>query len=518
MDHRSTANNLQRFGMDIHIPVFPIAAACILGFIWVSLLYPEQATQLFTQGKEWIIHYFHWLFVGSANIFIGVFLFIGLSPLGRVRLGGSQARPEFSLISWMSMLFAAGMGIGLMFWSVAEPLAYYTDWFGTPLNVEARTPAAKELAQAATMFHWGFHAWAIYGVVALSLAFFTFNRGLPLTLRSSFYPLLGNYVWGWFGHIIDVVAVLATLFGLATSLGFGAQQISAGLHYLFGLPDTIEMQLLVIAFITLLATISVVRGLHGGVKLLSNINMILALGLFIFVLIAGGIVAFGEYLFELAIGYGQHILPLSGFTQREDTTFYEGWTVFYWAWWVAWSPFVGMFIARISKGRTVREFVFCVLIVPVVITGIWLANFGGLVLDQASNGIAPLSSGIDSTALVMFQMLDNLPMAQITSALAIILVIIFFVTSSDSGSLVVDSLTAGGKLDAPVPQRIFWAVTEGTVAGVLLWGGGKEALSALQTASIVSALPFIFVLLVMTVSLVQGLRGELREPATVPEA
>lgn len=503
---QNSQNNLQKFGFDVHIPVFPIAALSIIGFICFSLMQPVLAGKLFTDGKSWITSHFHWLFAGSANIFAIVFLLIGLSPFGKIRLGGEQATPEFSLPAWLSMLFAAGMGIGLMFWSVAEPIAYYTDWAGTPFNVEPKTPQALELAQAATLFHWGFHAWSIYGIVALSLAFFTFNKGLPLTLRSSFYPLLGDRVWGWFGHCIDIVAVLATIFGLATSLGFGAQQIASGLHYLFKTPNTITVQLIIIGAVTLGATVSVIRGLHGGVKRLSEINMFVALCLFIFVLIAGGFGAFFQHFYEIVIGYSRHIIPLSQFIGREDQVFYQDWTVFYWAWWIAWSPFIGMFIARVSKGRTIREFVTCVLIVPVVITALWFANFGGLALDQASQSIAPLSNGITSASLVMFQMLSQLPMAQITTFIAIVLAVIFFITSSDSGSLVVDSLTAGGKLDAPMPQRIFWAVTEGAVAGILLYGGGKQALSALQTASIITALPFILVLLVMMVSLLIGLK------------
>jgi len=505
-NYRIGQDNWRGPGMDLHIPVFPIAALLILVFIVFTLVMPKEANTFFAESKTWVTTYFHWLFVASVNFFVIAFLLIGFSPLGKVRLGGINAKPEFSYLSWFSMLFAAGMGIGLMFWSVAEPVGYYTDWAGAPLNVEPRTPEAQSLALGATMFHWGAHAWAIYGLVALSLAFFTYNKGLPLTLRSSFYPFLGDRVWGWFGHTIDIIAVIATLFGLATSLGFGAQQIASGLHYLFEIPDTVVTQSCIIVFVTFVATISVVRGLHGGVRLLSNLNLIVAIILFVFVAFVGGVLNLGAHLTQIATAYGAHIFELSTWTHRTDTVFYQNWTVFYWAWWIAWSPFVGLFIARVSRGRTVREFVTAVIIVPTVITGFWLANFGGLALDQVNQDIGPLADGISNESLAMFQMLDQLPFAEITSGIAIFLVFIFFVTSSDSGSLVIDSLTAGGKLDAPIPQRIFWAQMEGLVAIALLIGGGTQALSALQTMTILSALPFIFVLFFIVFALITELK------------
>jgi BCCT family betaine/carnitine transporter len=409
-------------------------------------------------------------------------------------------------MSWFSMLFAAGMGIGLMFWRVAEPVAYFTDLYGTPLNVPPQTPEAATMAMAATIFHWGFHPWAIYAVVGLSLAFFSFNKGLPLTIRSAFYPLLGEKIWGRSGDIIDILAVLATMFGLATSLGLGAQQASSGLSFLFNIPDTITTQIIIITGVSILAIISLLRGMDGGVKTLSNINMVLALVLLSFVIIFGPTLVIIETFFSTAWNYAVEIVPLSNWIGREDTKFLHGWTVFYWAWWVSWSPFVGLFIARISKGRTVREFVGAVLIVPVVVTCIWMSAFGGTALEQAQAGVGDLAGGISNVSLTLFHMLEHLPLTEISSFIAIILVLVFFVTSSDSGSLVIDSITAGGKIDAPKPQRIFWASLEGIIAIALLYGGGKEALSALQAGAITTGLPFTIVLLVMCVSLYKGLK------------
>jgi len=361
------------------------------------------------------------------------------------------------------------------------------------------------------MFHWGLHPWAIYAVVGLSLAFFSYNKGLPLTIRSAFYPLIKDHSWGPFGHLIDVLAVLATLFGLATSLGFGAQQAAGGLNFLFGIENNVTTQIGIIVLVTAIALFSVVRGLEGGVKVLSNVNMGLALLLLLFVFLTGPTLAIFGYMGTTAVTYAENIFSFSNWVGREDDKFFHGWTVFYWAWWVSWSPFVGMFIARISKGRTVREFVVAVLLVPVVVTLIWMAVFGGAALEQVQANVGELSKGITKVELAMFQMLENLPMAQITSAVAIILVLVFFITSSDSGSLVIDAITAGGKVDAPVVQRIFWATVEGVIAAVLLFGGGGDALGALQAAAISVGLPFTVVLLVMCLSLYMGLSHERKQ-------
>ena len=509
-DYEIGRDNLQKFGIDIHHPVFWISSLLVLVFVVGTLIVPGEAKVAFDGAKGWSIANFDWLFMVGANIFVIFCLALIVLPVGRIRIGGADAKPEFTTLSWFAMLFAAGMGIGLMFWSVAEPTAYYTDWWGTPLNAAAKTPEGARMAMGATMFHWGLHPWAIYAVVGLSLAFFSYNKGLPLTIRSGFFPLIGDRAWGWFGHVIDVVAVMATIFGLATSLGFGAQQAASGLSFLFGVDAGIGTQVAIIIVVTAIAIFSVVRGLEGGVKLLSNINMGMAAGLLLFVIIAGPTLAIVGTLFSTAGAYIENIVPMSNWIGREDDKFFHGWTVFYWAWWISWSPFVGMFIARISKGRTVREFIIAVLLVPTLVTLVWMSAFGGSALVQAQANVGALAGGIGEVSLALFQMLENLPLTTITSFFGIVLVLVFFITSPDSGSLVIDSITSGGKVDAPVVQRIFWATLEGVIAGVLLFGGGGDALGALQAAAITVGLPFTLVLIVMCAGVYMGLAHELK--------
>jgi BCCT family betaine/carnitine transporter len=507
-------DNIEKFGFDIHNVVFPVTALLIILFVVGTLIFPTASGELLASAKNGAIATFDWLFLLSANFFVLLCLALIVMPVSKIRIGGQDAKPEFSRISWFSMLFAAGMGIGLMYWAVAEPVAYLTGWYGTPLGVEPNTPEAARLAMGATMYHWGMHPWAIYAIVGLSLAFFTYNKGFPLTIRSAFFPILGDRVWGWPGNVIDTIAVLSTIFGLATSLGFGAQQAAAGLAFLF--PEAIEgglnVQVGIIAGVTAVATLSVIRGIDGGVKLLSNINMIIAGLLLTFVFFAGATLGIIEQMWITTASYVGNMLPLSNpFGREEDTTWFHGWTVFYCAWWLSWSPFVGMFIARVSKGRTVREFVISVLLVPTVITIVWMSTFGGSALAQIEAGVGTLASeGLTDVSLAMFQMLENIPFTEITSFMGIVLVLVFFVTSSDSGSLVIDSITSGGRIDAPKTQRIFWAVTEGMIAGVLLFVGGKDALSALQAGAVSVGLPFTFVLLAMSYSLMKGLNHERR--------
>ncbi|NDY96059.1 BCCT family transporter [Wenzhouxiangella limi] len=508
-DYELGQDNVTWMGLDLHNPVFVVSAVLILLFVILSLIFPEQSNSMLGSTRVWIGENFDWLFLSAGNFFVLFCLILIVLPVGSIRLGGDEAKPEFSIMSWFAMLFAAGMGIGLMFWSVAEPVGYFTEWFGTPLGIAGGTEESKTAALGATMYHWGLHPWAIYGVVALSLAFFSYNKGLPLTIRSCFYPLLGDRVWGWMGDVIDTLAVLATIFGLATSLGLGAQQAAGGIDFLFGIPSGLLSQTLIIAGVTTVALISVLRGIEGGVKLLSNLNMLLALALLMFVMFAGGLLAFAGNLGQTVSGYAQYVLPLSNPVGREDDVFYHSWTIFFWAWWIAWSPFVGMFIARVSYGRTVREFLTAVLIVPVVVSTVWMSAFGGSGVDQAREGIGALGAeGITDSSLALFQMLQSMPMTSITSFLAIVLVLVFFVTSSDSGSLVIDSITSGGKIDAPVPQRVFWVMAEGLIAAVLLAVGGAAALNALQAGSVSTGLPFAIVLLLMCVSLIKGLTHE----------
>jgi choline/glycine/proline betaine transport protein len=511
-DHEPGEDNVRRWGFDVHPVVFGVSAAVILLFIVLTLAFQEQAAGVFAQTQAGIAEYMGWFYILCANVFIVIVLYFGIGKYGNIRIGGPTQEPEFSDFSWLAMLFSAGMGIGLMFWSVGEPILHY----GAPPFGEAETAAAAETAMVATFFHWGIHPWAIYGLVALGLAFFAYNRGLPLTFRSLFWPILGERIYGWPGHLVDTLAVFATLFGLATSLGLGAGQINAGLNYLsaefLGAPIPIGtgVQVVLIALITAFAVVSVWAGLEKGVRRLSQLNVYLMLTLLGLILIIGPSV-FILGAFVQSLGAYVSTLPELAFW----TASYEGggewqaaWTIFYWGWWIAWSPFVGMFIARISKGRTIREFVVAVLFVPALFSFIWMASFGGTALHVELFTEASIIEAVQADeAVAMFELFALLPLAIVMSILAIVLVVSFFVTSSDSGSLVLGSITAGGKDDATRNLRVSWAVFEGAIAAVLLIGGG---LGALQTASIATGLPFAVVLLLICYTLWTGLAEEHR--------
>lgn len=506
------------FSLDIHGKVFTISAITILVFVFLTLALQNEVAPLFGALRGWLTSNLAWFFIGAANIFVILCLVLIVSPLGKVRLGGMEAKADYTYLGWFSMLFAAGMGIGLMFYGVSEPMSHFssalggtvmengvrTDW--APLGGAAGdVEAAARLGMAATIFHWGLHPWAIYAVVALALALFSFNKGLPLSIRSIFYPILGERVWGWPGHIIDILAVFATLFGLATSLGIGAEQAAGGIDYLFGITANNTSKVLLIAGITAIALVSVLAGLDKGVKRLSELNLGLAILLLGFVILVGPTMAIFTGFFDNLGAYLQYLPALSNPIGREDANFSQGWTAFYWAWWISWSPFVGMFIARVSRGRTVREFLIAVLLVPSLVSVLWMTALGGTGIEQLVGGF----TGVQDAALELqlFTMLSELPLASITSFVGIVLVIVFFVTSSDSGSLVIDTITAGGKVNAPVPQRVFWVIIEGVIAIALLLGGG---LVALQAMSVSTGLPFTIVLLLGCISIVKGLMSEPR--------
>ncbi|MEA1931541.1 MAG: BCCT family transporter [Euryarchaeota archaeon] len=514
-DRKPGDTNIEAFGFDIHPIVFPVALGLVALFIATTILLGDQAANAYSAVRSFFEGNFGWFYLLSVNVFIVTILYFALGKYGTIRIGGVEAEKEFSDFSWMAMLFSAGMGIGLMFYSVSEPLFYFGSVPGF-FGAEAGTGAAASAAMAQTFFHWGFHPWAIYGLVGLGLAFFSYNRGLPLTFRSIFWPLLGDRIYGWPGHIIDLVTVFATLFGLSTSLGLGVAQINTGLSYVGGdmlgivsIPTGTVPQILLIAVITGIATMSVAAGLNKGVKRLSTLNLYLMLGLLGFMLVVGPTVfIFGTWVEGLGAYFG-NLLSLSFFTGTlgEGGSTVSAWTVFYWAWWIAWSPFVGMFIARISKGRTVREFVMGVLFLPSLFSTLWLSVFGGSALFNSlqGNGAALATYNELGQTVAMFALLEQFPLGAISGLLATLLVVTFFVTSSDSGSLVIDHLTSGGKHDVPKNQRVFWAVTEGAVAALLLWGGG---LNALQTAAIATGFPFAIVLMLMCVTVYQGLKNE----------
>ncbi|MGI3069283.1 BCCT family transporter [Vibrio alginolyticus] len=510
------------FGLDIHNRVFAISGLAIVMFVVITLLFREQVEPFFADLRAGLLHNLDWFFLASGNIFVIVCVGLIFTPLGRVRIGGTEATPDYSYAGWLAMLFAAGMGIGLVFFGVSEPMSHFssaiggvsvengvrTDW--APLGgAEGDATAASALGMAATIYHWALHPWSIYALLALGLAIFSFNKGLPLTMRSIFYPLFGERVWGWTGHIIDILAVVATVFGLATSLGYGASQAATGLNFLFDVPMTNTTQVILIIGITALALISVVAGLDKGVKILSEINMGLAALLLLFVIVVGPTIAILTGFFEHIVSYVANIPALSMPFGREDVNYSQGWTAFYWAWWISWSPFVGMFIARVSRGRSVREFIICVILIPSSVCVLWMTAFGGNAISQYVNdGYEAVFNA--ELPLKLFAMLDVMPLAEITSFVGIILVVVFFITSSDSGSLVIDTIAAGGKVDAPTPQRVFWCTFEGLVAIALMLGGG---LAAAQAMAVTTGLPFTIVLLVATVSLIKGLMDEPRPKA-----
>ena len=522
-DREPGDTNIQRFGFDVHPVVFPVALLIIAVFVAATILFQDSMSMLYNEAFGFVNSTFGWFYILAINLFIITILYFAFSKYGNIKIGGVEAEKEFSDFSWMAMLFSAGMGIGLMFFSVTEPMGYFQ---GPPaiFGAEAGTGAAAQAALAQTFFHWGFSPWAVYGLVGLGLAFFSFNRGLPLTFRSIFWPLLGERIYGWPGHVIDLVTVFATLFGLCTSLGLGVAQVNTGIWYVAGdvlslgtIPTGTIPQVALIAGITAIATLSVAAGLDGGVKRLSTLNLYLMLALLGFLLIVGPtLFIFGAWLEGIGT-YFQNFLALTFFTGTlgagEAGSVGGGTvatTVFYWGWWIAWSPFVGMFIARISKGRTVREFVLGVLFLPALFSFLWLSTFGGsaIALELASSGQGPVATamaGENGGTIAMFAMLNQFPLGAVTGILATLLVVTFFVTSSDSGSLVIDHLTSGGKHDVPKVQRIFWAVTEGLVAAMLLLGGG---LGALQTAAITTGLPFAAILVLMCYTVRQGLQNE----------
>ena len=474
-------------------PVFIPSVIFIIALVSFAILSPQLANEVFTNVRNFVADKFGWLYMLGVGIFTLFALFLAVSPFGKFRLGPDQSKPTYSNLSWFAMLFSAGMGIGLMFWSVAEPVMHYVS---PPVGTAQSIDSAK-MAMNILFFHWGLHAWAIYAIVGLVLAYFSFRHGLPLSIRSALYPLIGDKIYGKIGHSVDTIAVLGTVFGVATSLGFGVLQINSGLNYLFEIPVGITTQIILIALITAIATISVVLGLDGGIKRLSELNLYLAGFLLLFIFLAGPTFFLLNTLIQNIGSYLSNIVFMTFNQYSYDTTssWMSSWTLFYWAWWIAWAPFVGMFIARVSRGRTIREFVIGVLFVPVGFTFIWMTVFGNSALYSIMNeGFTLLSTAVSAdVSTALFKFLEHFPFSSFVSVIAIVLVVTFFVTSSDSGSLVVDTIASGGRVNNPVWQRIFWAVSQGVVAIALLLAGG---LQALQSASIIMALPFVFVMLI----------------------
>lgn len=490
----------------ILLPVFVPAAVIMLLLVIGTSLNPEAAGELFGTVLNYITETFGWFYMLAVAIFLMFIIVLAFSPYGSIKLGPDHAEAEYGFLEWFAMLFSAGYGIALLFFGVAEPVLHFAS---PPLSEPQTIAAAKEAMQIA-YFHWGFHIWSIYGVVGLSLAYFSFRHGLPLSMRSTLYPLIGDKIYGPIGHTVDVFAILGTMFGIATSLGLSVSQINAGLNYLLPdlIPVNITVQVITIALVTAAALVSVLAGMDKGVKRLSILNMVLATALMLFVFVVGPTVFILNAFMENTGSYLGNIVERTFSLQAYQLSdWISNWTLFIFAWTIAWAPFVGLFIAKISRGRTIREFVFGVMLVPTFFTFFWFAVFGDTALHMIMfDGYTSLISEVQNDqAIALFKLLENLPFTEFVSSLTVLLIITFFVTSSDSGSLVIDSLAAGGRSDTPWWQRSFWVVTEGAVAAVLLIAGG---LTALQTAAIVSALPFAVIILIAIFGMWRALRIE----------
>jgi len=485
----------------------PVIFFTVLGLVVVIVLatvFDRESTGTFLFGlQDFAVENFAWLFSFTVSGLLIYAFWLVFSRFGHIKLGPDNSTPEFGTLAWISMLFSAGMGIGLVFFGVAEPILHYI----APLQSAPESVASAREAMRLTLFHWGLHAWGIYAVLGLALAYFHFRLQKPLAIRSTLEPLLGRQTNRLPGKIIDIVAVLGTLFGLATSLGLGAAQINSGLEVLFGVPVAVRPQVLIIVVVTFFATLSLVLGLSKGIRRLSEFNMLLALALMLFILIAGPTAVLLRGIPDHLGNYLQGITGLSLSTHPFRTLEWQkSWTIFYWAWWLSWSPFVGMFIARISRGRTVRQFVLGVLIAPTLLSLLWFGVFGGAALRlELFQGVGLAEAVQSNTATAIYALLDNFPLPGLFSFLAMFLVAVFFVTSSDSGSFVVDMLTSGGNPNPPVWQRIFWASAEGTLAIILLVIGG---LGALQAGAVSMGLPFCLVIIAVAWCLHQKLAAD----------
>jgi betaine/carnitine transporter, BCCT family len=499
-------SNRTWLGMTIHPAVFFPIALISLSVILFSIIAPQQSADWFSWLRASATAQFNWFLLMAGNLVLLFCIAVAISPLGKIRLGGKGAMTEYSRIAWFSMLFGAGMGIGLVFYGVGEPVTHFASSMAggpaAPLGGAAgNAEGARTVAMAATVYNWALHPWAIYAVVGLALAVFSYDFKMPFSLRSAFYPLIGARVWGRTGDVIDVLAVFATLFGLASSLGLGASQAMAGITYLYGIPNSTPAILALIAIMAFVTFLSVRGGIDKGIRILSELNMVVALGLILFVLATGATLALLTDIFRNLIAYFQLLPAFSNPVGRTDTGFYNDWTAYYWTWWISWAPFVGLFMARISLGRTVREFLAGVLIAPTLLCVLWLTVFGDGSIAQIVSGELPdLAKAPLDTQL--FLLLSSLPWAQVTSFVAICLILIFFITGWDSGTLVIDTMTSGGRTDTSLRQKAFWLFAVGGIAVVLLISGG---LTSLQAAAIASGLPLALVLLLMCIGTLKGL-------------
>lgn len=497
-------SNSKFLGLTVNKRVFFLTAAIIFLTLLFTLLFEKQADYYFELAQSYVSSHGGWIYTIAVNIFIVFCFYIAFSKYGKIRIGGKNAQPEFSIWAWFAMLFSAGIGNGLVLFSIADPVRDFLN----PPRLEGAAPV--DIAQEAINFsflHHGIHGWAIYSLVGLSLAYFTFNRKMPLTLRSAFYPILGDKVYGWMGDVIDVMAVITTIFGLATTIGFGVGQINAGFTHVFGIPSTLFYQIVIIVAITGISTLSAFSGVQRGVRMLSILNVRVAATIFLLILLIGPTTFIFRSFIQNVGSYLVNFVDMATYTEVfRDSEWQKTRTIMYWGWWISLSPFVGTFIARISKGRTIKEFILVVLILPASVTFLWFSAFGGITMNDILAGDTAMINAVNadiSTALYVF--FEKFPLAIVLKILGVILISSFIITSSDSGALVVDSITSGGKMNTPRFQRVIWATSIGLVAAVLMYGGG---LNALQTAVTISGLPFALFLLLMLYSLYKGIKED----------
>lgn len=483
--------------------VLYVSAVIVLFFVLFGMFLPNEMGKVVNAVFAFLTNDFGWLYLLSVAGFI-VFAFgIAFSRYGKIKLGQDDDKPEFSNFQWFSMLFGGGMGIGLVFWSVAEPMMHYASPpFGTGGTVEAMHTAMRIV-----FFHWGIHAWVIFAIGGLALAYFQFRKGMPFLISSAFYPLLGERIYGPIGKAIDILSVFATVFGVATSLGLGSSQIATGIQYIWGIKATPGMISIIIAVMTVLFTLTTMSGLHKAMQAAANIKVWLSIAFMVFIFLFGGMVFILNTFTNSIGGYLQNFIGQS--LWMGNISWLNGWTIFYWAWWIAWAPFVGQFVARVSKGRTIREFILAVTLLPVGFSLIWLSIYGGAAfnLDSVANGAIQAAVKADYTT-ALFALLQQMPLYVLTAPLAIVLIIASFVAAADSATYVLAMLTSNGDMNPSKKLRSFWGIVQGAITIILILVGGKAALTALQTASIAAAFPFMLIMIAMCFSIYKALRED----------
>lgn len=503
-DSRSFKGKKTSWGFVVNPPVFWISFASILLFVTATLLMQEDVEELFTEIRAFIAEKAGWFYILMVNAILIFCIYLAFGKFKNIRIGGETAKPEFTYWQWFAMLFNAGIGLALMFYSLTEPMYH----FAHPPEIKGLNGSPAQLAFGLTFLHWGIHGWAIYGLVGLAVAFFAYNRGFPLSLRAIFYPLIGDRIYGWIGHVIDILSALATIFGLATTLGIGIQYINAGLFYLFGIEDSALMQIMLVALLSTGATISLVLGLKKGIKNLSLISAWLAVSILAYVFVVGPTLFMLDSFVQNTGFYLQNLISLGSWGEvYSNANWQDEWTLFYWGWWFAWSPFVGIFVARISKGRTVKEFIAGVILVPTLTIIIWVSIFGGAGIYEELFGQGGISAAVDENiTTAIYVLMERFPLSEISSFAVVLTGVVFFITSSDSGSFVVDCITSSSDGDTPKLQRVFWTCLEGLVACILLLSGG---LVALQTASLVFGLPIAIIVIPLCFALIKEMKKEL---------